>query len=255
MSNSPIGNTNNQAYPQNLSPNAVSINIFNPSAFGQGVNPSAQNPIQQDNFYSLYGQNTNPNAQLYPQNYNNMVQYNPYQYNLPQQNPAQNQNPSQTSLDNSSNMAQNPSKIEKTSQEEPKEATDKKDEKTEKKKEIVPLTDEYIKSLENYLDDSNPKIRLIAAKDILERFKEDENRKDNPSLIPLLNKILRDTSPSVRFLGLTTLDLGYCAGDNETVEILKEMQKTNDDKAGQNQLLASEILLKMSHNQVQGKEA
>ena len=119
MSNSPIGNTNNQAYPQNLSPNAVSINIFNPSAFGQGVNPSAQNPIQQDNFYSLYGQNTNPNAQLYPQNYNNMVQYNPYQYNLPQQNPAQNQNPSQTSLDNSSNMAQNPSKIEKTIKEEP----------------------------------------------------------------------------------------------------------------------------------------
>ena len=80
----------------------------------------------------------------------------------------------------------------------------------------------------------------------MERFKEDENRKDNPSLIPLLNKTLRDTSAAVRFLGLTTLQLGYSVGNDETVQILKEIQTQNKDKTGEDQLLASEILLKMA---------
>ena len=116
----------------------------------------------------------------------------------------------------------------------------------EEEKVVVPLNDEYIKSLENYLNDSNPKVRLIGAKELMQRFKEDENRKDNPSLIPLLNKTLRDTSAAVRFLGLTTLQLGYSVGNDETVQILKEIQTQNKDKTGEDQLLASEILLKMA---------
>ena len=80
----------------------------------------------------------------------------------------------------------------------------------------------------------------------MERFKEDENRKDNPSLIPLLNKILQDSSLSVRFLGLTILQLDYCTGDEQTVELLKQIQAENKDKVGEDQLLDSEILLKMS---------
>ena len=43
--------------------------------------------------------------------------------------------------------------------------------------------------------------------------------------IPLLNKSLRDTSPANRFLALTTLQLGYAAGNNETIQILKELDK------------------------------
>ena len=60
------------------------------------------------------------------------------------------------------------------------------------------LTDDYIKSLENYMNNENPKIRLIGTKEVLERFKEDENRKDNPSLMALLNKsiFLESTNPS-----------------------------------------------------------
>ena len=96
------------------------------------------------------------------------------------------------------------------------------------------------------MNNENPKIRLIGAKEVLERFKEDENRKDNPSLMPLINKALRDTSPSVRFLALTTLQLGYAVGNDETVTILKEIQSQNTDKIGEDALLASEILLNMA---------
>ena len=124
--------------------------------------------------------------------------------------------------------------------------TSKKDEKEKKSKSITILTDNYIKTLENYLNDSNPKMRLIAAKEIMERFKEDDSRIANPSLTALLNKTLRDTSPSVRFLGLTTLQLGYSVGNDETVQILKEIQAGNQDRLGEDAVLASEILLKLS---------
>ena len=67
--------------------------------------------------------------------------------------------------------------------------------------------------------------------------------------MPLLNKALRDSSPSVRFLGLTMLQLGYAVGNDETVTILKEIQTQNKDKIGEDSLLASEILLKMSAGQ------
>ena len=97
-------------------------------------------------------------------------------------------------------------------------------------------------------------MRLIGAKELVERLKEDDNRKDNKSLIPLLNKTLKDTSPSVRFLGLTALQLGYCTGDDETVKILKEIQAQNKDKFGQDSLLASEILLKMAAPQAEVKQ-
>ena len=50
---------------------------------------------------------------------------------------------------------------------------------------------------------------------------------------------------SVRFLALTALQLGYALGNDETVTILKEIQSKNQDKIGEDSLLASEILLKM----------
>jgi len=268
MSNSPQYNYQNCVYPRQANPNAVNINIISPTAYGSS-GTALPNGVQYS--YPLYG--TNPNTGMYyPQNYNNLFSPNSnpyannpmyYDYN---QNHAQNpQNPAnltqaaQNPISQAgTNMANNQGLLDKTSQDENSNSstvnkntsevdeTNKKDDKKNEKKQIVPLTDEYIKSLENYLNDSNPKIRLIAAKDVLERFKEDENRKDNKSLMPLLNKMLRDTSASVKFLGLTALDLGYCAGNDETVQILKDMQKNSDDKTGQNQLIASQILLKMT---------
>ena len=50
-------------------------------------------------------------------------------------------------------------------------------------------------------------------------------------------------------MGLTALQLGYAVGNDETVTILKEIQSKNDDKIGEDSLLASEILLNMSAGQ------
>jgi len=259
---------NYSAIPQQtLTPNAVAINIFTPQAYGN--NTGCANNAVNPNTYSWYGTNPNNSLPLYPANYNNFI--NPYQtntqYNYPtqaqqtypqtqynQQNPQpyQQQYPEYMTnggmtpaVDgfNNRNLMNDDSSVVRTEQ---NTATETKKEAEKKKKTIVPLSDDYIKSLENYLNDANPKIRLIGAKEVLERFKEDENRKDNPSLTALLNKILRDTSSSVRFLGLTTLQVGYALGNNETVAILKDIQATNKDQFGQDSLLASEILLRMS---------
>ena len=221
-------------YPQQ-GPNAVSINIYSPQAYGAGANTTAQtNP-----YYSMYGQNPQPNMPGYPNNYNNLINQNPQPLNN-SRNITGDVNPLQKTPADEAQPSQNQSPADNNE--------------AKKTKEITPLTDDYIKSLENYLNNPNPKVRLIAAKDILERFKEDENRKDNPSLTALLNKVLRDTSVSVRFAGLTALQVGYCVGNDETIEILKQIQNENKDKIGEDSELASEILLKLSAGKPQERE-
>ena len=238
----------NQNPYQNYTPqqqqgaNAVSINIFSPAAYAGAPNGALQNGVQSaypSGFYSMYGQNPMQNAQ-YPYNYNNMIQpqqQNPYNQNAGNDLNAFNDTNLRTKQGVDGDLNSSDNKINKS------EKSDKKD---EKPKVIVPLTDDYVKNLENYLDNDNAKVRLIGAKELLERFKEDDRRKDNPSLVPLLNKALKDTSPAVRFLALTALQLGYSVGNDETVEILKNIQATNPDKYGEDSLLASEILLKLS---------
>lgn len=218
-----------QSIPQTVTPNAVSINIINPQAF---ANPNmAQNQIQpMYPNYPMYG--TAPQGgYYYPSNYNNLISQ-PQQGGLNALNEVNLRDKTPNSEIEQSKMAE---KVQEN-----------KEKKDKKPKKITVLTDEYIKNLENYLNDGNPKVRLIGAKELLERFKEDETRVDNPSLTALLNKSLRDTSPSVRFLGLTSLQLGYSKGNDETIQILKEIQATNKDKFGEDALLASEILLKLS---------
>jgi len=241
-----------------INPNAVNINIISPQAYGNTNGVGC--PV--NNGYSLYGNNNG--MPLYPSNYNNMFvnptynMQNPmmYQTAIPQENavlqahqgfaPKYAAKQAQADMLNDRNMSSETNLIQKTTNEQIENTTNQENKKTKK---VTPLTDEYVKSLENYMNDQNPKIRLIGAKELLERFKEDENRKDHPSLIPLLNKTLRDPSPSVRFLGLTMLQLGYSVGNDETVTILKEIQTKNQDKIGEDALLASEILLKMSAGQ------
>lgn len=232
-----------------MNPNAVNINIVSPQAYG---NANGTCPINSG--YSLYGNNNG--MPMYPSNYNNMFvnpTYNmqpngqpaPLYQGMPIQEPKQNSN----DLLNKANMANETNLIQKTQNSTTDETNSKKADDKKNTKKVTPLTDEYVKSLENYMNNENPKVRLIGAKELLERFKEDENRKDNPSLMPLLNKALRDTSPSVRFLGLTMLQLGYAVGNDETVAILKEIQSQNQDMIGEDSLLASEILLKMAGGQ------
>ena len=241
-----------------INPNAVNINIISPQAYGNTSGASCPS----NNGYLLYGNNNG--MPIYPSNYNNMFvnptynMQNPmmYQKALPQENatlqahqgyiPEYATKQAQADMLNDRNMSSETNLIQKTTNEQIENTTNQENKKTKK---VTPLTDDYVKSLENYMNDQNPKIRLIGAKELLERFKEDENRKDNPSLMPLLNKALRDPSPSVRFLGLTMLQLGYVVGNDETVTILKEIQTKNQDKIGEDALLASEILLKMSAGQ------
>lgn len=231
------------AYPQQnpAGASAVSINIISPQAYASNPNGTNANGTNSNGFYSMYGANPNPSLPYYPANYNNMIN----QANMPNNSTNVVNNTATAPINNSSvsDSTEAPKALEaQTTKEEDKKADDKKEE----TKKITPLTDDYVKSLENYLNNDNPKVRLIGAKDLMERFKEDDNRKDNPSLIPLLNKALKDTSSTVRFLALTTLQLGYCVGNDETVAILKDIQAQNQDKIGEDSLLASEILLKLS---------
>ena len=72
------------------------------------------------------------------------------------------------------------------------------DKKNSKQKRVVVLTDEYIKSLENYLNNPNDEIRLMASKEILMRLDEDKDRYNDAALNALLNKMLQDPSKLIR---------------------------------------------------------
>lgn len=197
-----------QATPAAGSVGAVNIQIYNPTT-QNGAAPM----YPSNNFYG-------PNPQYLPYPY-------PVPYQMNQQ--LQAQAPIQT-------PAPAPAPT-------PAPAAEKKDEKTEKK---VVLTDDYIKSLENYLNNENPKVRMMGAKEVMARFKEDKSRKNDIGLTALLNKALQDPSASVRFMALTTLDVGYATGNEESINILKQIQQKSGEQYGEDALLASQILLKSS---------
>ena len=174
-----LNNCSNQCYPV-ANPNAVNINIISPQAYGQA--PACQNDVPQCNsgYYSMYGANTMPNLPLYPQNYNAPIYYNnltnpisnpyqaqqgnPAQFGMPTQYPDAQQNQlipnNQANLmkdlgaapNNQLNEYNSIEKSKETSKSSDDKKTDKKD---EKEKTITPLTDDYIKNLENYLDSNN----------------------------------------------------------------------------------------------------
>jgi len=206
--------------PGQMAPSAVNINIYNPTATS-GTTPVAVPYYPQASLYNNYA----PPAD-YPANYNNNI------------------NTSSKAVSNEPlNAAPAPAAPE------PAKTDEKKDDKKEEKKTKVLLTDDYIKSLENYFNSEDSKIRLTASKELLERFKEDETRRTDIALTALLNKALQDTSPTVRFVALTALDVGYAAGDAQTAEILKQIQQL-PDSYGEDALLASQVLLKMSGQRV-----
>ena len=114
-----------------------------------------------------------------------------------------------------------------------------------KPKDIIPLTDEYIKSLENYLNNPNEDIRLMASKEILTRLDEDKNRYDDPALNALLNKMLQDPSKLIRISSLSAFSSQLASGNEYTVKLLQNIQANpNADK--EDVLQSADILLKMS---------
>ncbi len=218
-----------QTYPSS-GVGAVNIQIYNPTA-----NPQGQG------FYQPVS------CAPYPCNYNNMMtqsggQIQPSQYNNGQIAPDMNQN---LNLNNNQNGVAAQAQGEDTT---------KTEEKKEENKQKVALTDDYIKTLENYLNSQDKKIRLMGAKELFDRFKEDETRKDDAALTALLNKTLQDPAETVKFVALTALDAGYATGNDETAQILQQMQSSTSSY-GEDAALASQILLKMSGYQANAEAA
>ena len=102
-----------------------------------------------------------------------------------------------------------------------------KNDKNTPKKDIVLLTDEYIKTLENYLRNDNPDIKLMGAKELMNRFKEDSSRKNDPALTALLNLTLQSKYSNVKMIGMAILQNGWAQGDAMTQQLLAQVQKSN----------------------------
>ena len=113
------------------------------------------------------------------------------------------------------------------------------------KREIVQLTDEYIKTIENYLNSQDKEIRLMGAKEVVARLEEDHSRRDDKALNALVNKMLQDPSKEVRFLALSAVNSRSASGDDLTVQLLQNMTNSTSGY-GQEALEASNALLKMS---------
>lgn len=119
------------------------------------------------------------------------------------------------------------------------------EEKNSKQKRVVALTDEYIKSLENYLNNPNQEIRLMASKEILTRLDEDKDRYDDAALNALLNKMLQDPSKLIRIAALSAFNSQLASGNDFTLTLLKNIQN-NPSADKEDVLQAADILLKMS---------
>ena len=118
-------------------------------------------------------------------------------------------------------------------------------EKNGKKTKVVALTNEYIMSLENYLNNPNTEIRLMAAKEVLTRLDEDKERFDDAALNALLNKMLQDPEKLVRIAALSAFSSQLASGNDFTVNLLTKIQNNpNADK--EDALQAADSLLKMS---------
>ena len=200
-----------QAPQPAASSSGVNIVIYNPS-----VNPAASAVANSNNSYN------NPQV-AYPPNY----------YLQQPQHPS-------TDAVAQAYLANSPIKGDTKTEE--KEKT--------KKVNIVQLTDEYIKTLENYLNNPNPKVREMGVKELMERFKEHKSRYNDIALTNLLNKALQDRSKNVRFVAMTTLDAGYAQVDALTQQLLQQIQSSKD-VYGEDAMYASELLLKTAGNKVE----
>lgn len=97
----------------------------------------------------------------------------------------------------------------------------------QKTKDIVLLTDDYIKTLENYIRNDNPDIKLMGAKELMKRFREDETRKNDPALTSLLNLTLQSKYSPVKMVGMGILQGGWAQGDAFTQQLLAQIQQSN----------------------------
>lgn len=104
------------------------------------------------------------------------------------------------------------------------------------------LTDHYVRNLESYLNSQDKKLRIMAGQDVVARLQEDSERKDNPALTALTNKMLQDPDLGVRSLSLAALEANLITGDELTAKLLKKMSKIPNSQEAD---YANKILLRM----------
>ena len=112
-----------------------------------------------------------------------------------------------------------------------------------KKKQVVELTDDYIKTLESYLKSADADVRKSGIIDLINRYEEDSSRYDDPALTALLNIALQDPSANNRLLAMSPIAGENAHGDENTISLLKSLQ-TSDKLYGQEAKMANEALLK-----------
>ena len=122
--------------------------------------------------------------------------------------------------------------------------------KHKEKRDVVELTDNYIKTLENYLNSQDVEVRKMGAREVVNRLEEDPSRKDDPALTALVNKMLQDPSVAIRAIALSIVESQTLHGNDLTASILQKMQ-TSKDGFGQDAIQASSALLKMAGKTVE----
>jgi len=109
------------------------------------------------------------------------------------------------------------------------------------KKNVTPLTDEYIKTLEEYLHNPDKKVRESAIIQIGKRFEEDSSRYEDPALTALLNIALQDPDANNRTLAMLPISTGHAHGDKDSMKFLEQSQKSDNLFGGESRMATNAI--------------
>ena len=115
------------------------------------------------------------------------------------------------------------------------------------KKPVVELTDIYIQQLEKNLNNKDKNERVHAVAELVNRFKEDETRKDDLRLTNLLNMALQDSSKPIVFAAMQAISNGYANGNQVTEQRLQAIIEAHDTFG--NSETAEGLLAKLSTKQ------
>lgn len=242
--------SNNYQVPQMPPANysGVTIHVNNPSVTttpnGQVVTQTQQctNPCCNGGAANVYPYYQYP---MPPQQYPPQYYMNNYNYPIYQQPNYSNYPPMQPMNYNYAAYPQNSQQYDAQMNNVNNNPEKKAGEQTGKEKRVVVLTNEYIMSLENYLNNPNKDIRKMAAKEVISRLYEDKTRYDDAALNALLNKMLQDPNDSIKALAMSAFSSQLASGNDYTVKLLQDIQ--NNPNSDKNDVIdAANILLLMS---------
>ena len=241
--NIPVNNVNTPSIPQ-PSVATPQVNVSTPN----GITPIYQYPTT-----SIYDPNTKQatsGVNIIINNPSGMGYSNgccPCPYPYAQFNPSIVNNPSFVNNPPVSNQPLSQQSIVPASQEPIASAPiDDKNVENKDKKDLVQITDEYVKSVENYLRSPDENIRQMGITELIKRFEEDSSRFDHPALNALLNIALQDPTPHNRLMAMSPIATESAHGDANTAAILEGLTKS-DKLRGQEAKMAQESLLKVVH--------